>query len=350
MSKHKDYDVSLISVGVIDAELHFGPFSYYWWITCNKKTEFLVPIRLHMKTMTFLKGYNFVITVVKGNKEHSECPGYLCDCGEFFTEEPSNSSTNAISTVYQKMFRNKTKFSGPQIMGFEKPAIYEKLLEGVLFRPYLVDLELVHVSVFEIAKSKNNEWGYAGVGFKSSFAFELEKQRCLFIQEFEEELCKVTIIQKKQIEKIYYESTPDLVWEKIFSEQKRTAKLVELMKLTGKTLYGIENNLTQKLIHDASTCSLNEWNDDIIEKVFSYHLKRRTSIHVDWHNFLRKWQEQGTIIELYSDLKQSYPTNYQLSERELNAWRIMLRSIGCHNITFLKQESKVKKNKKNYFK
>ena len=39
--------------------------------------------------------------------------------------------------------------------------------------------------------------GYAGVGFKSSFAFELEKQRCLFIQEFEEELCKVTIIQKK---------------------------------------------------------------------------------------------------------------------------------------------------------
>jgi hypothetical protein len=116
-------------------------------------------------------------------------------------------------------------------MGFEKPAIYEKLLEGVLFRPYLIDLELVHVFVFEIAKSKNNEWGYAGVGFKSSFAFELEKQRCLFIQEFEEELCKVTIIQKKQIGKIYYESTPDLVWEKIFSEQKRTAKLVELMKL-----------------------------------------------------------------------------------------------------------------------
>jgi hypothetical protein len=71
---------------------------------------------------------------------------------------------------------------------------------------------------------------------------------------------------------------------------------------------------------------------------------------VDWHNFLRKWQEQGTIIELYSNLKQSYSTNYQLSEHELNAWRIMFRSIGCHNITFLKQESKVKKNKKNYFK
>ncbi|RIA84227.1 hypothetical protein C1645_784549, partial [Glomus cerebriforme] len=208
----------------------------------------------------------------KGNKENSECPGYLCDCGEFYTEEPSNSSTNAISTVYQKMFRNKTRFSGPQIMGFEKPAIYEKLLEGILFHPYFVDLELVHVFVFGIAKSKNNEWGYAGVVFKSSFAFQLEKQCCLFIQEFEEELCKVTIIQKTKIEKIYYESTPDLVWKKIFR------------------------------------------------------------------------QEQGTIIELYSNLKLLYPTNYQLSERELNAWRIMLRNIGCQNITFLKQESKTRLN------
>ncbi len=343
MSNHKDYNVFLISVRVIDAELHFRSFSCNWWITCNKETEFLVPIRLHMKIMTFLKGYNFVITVVKGNKEHSEYLGYLCDCEKFYTKEPSNSSMNAISIVYQKMFCNKTRFSGPQIMGFEKPAIYKKLLEGVLFRPYFVDLELVHVFVFGIAKSKNNEWGYAGVGFKSSFTFQLEKQRCLFIQEFEEELCKVTIIQKTQIEKIYYESISDLVWKKIFGEQKQTAKLFELMKLTGRTLYGIENYLIQKLIHDVPSCSLSEWNDNIIEKVFSYYLKQWTSIYVDWHNFLRKWQEQGTIIELYSNLKLLYPINYQLSERELNAWKIMLCNIGCHNIIFLKQESKINK-------
>ncbi|CAG8681236.1 16133_t:CDS:2 [Funneliformis mosseae] len=66
--------------GVIDAELHFGANR---WISCNKETEFLVPIRLRMKKMTFLKGYNFVKTVVKDNKEHSECPGYLSDCGNF---------------------------------------------------------------------------------------------------------------------------------------------------------------------------------------------------------------------------------------------------------------------------
>ncbi|CAG8725025.1 8913_t:CDS:2, partial [Funneliformis mosseae] len=66
---------------------------------------------------------------VKGNKEHSECLGYLCDCEEFYTDEPR----------------------------FDKSAIYEKLLEGVLFRPYFIDLELVHIFVFKIAKSKNNQ-------------------------------------------------------------------------------------------------------------------------------------------------------------------------------------------------
>jgi hypothetical protein len=73
MSNYKDYDVSLISVEVIDTELHFEPFLCYWWVTCNKEKEFLVPIHLHMKTMTFLKGYNFVITVVKGNSQCA-CP------------------------------------------------------------------------------------------------------------------------------------------------------------------------------------------------------------------------------------------------------------------------------------
>jgi hypothetical protein len=203
---------------------------------------------------------------------------------------------NAISTVYQKMFHNKIKFSGPLIMGFDKPAIYEKLLEEVLFHLYFVNLELVHVFVFGIAKSKNSQWEYAGVGFKSSFLFQLEKQRCLFFQEFEDDTCKITIMQKTQIKKIYYESTSDLVWEKVFSEQVKSAKLIELMKLTGRTLYGIENNLSQELIHAAPSCSLNEWDDDVLlEEIFSYYFKRRISNHVDWHNFLAETRGTTTL-------------------------------------------------------
>lgn len=123
---------------------------------------------------------DFILTVVKGNKEHSEQPGYLCICESFSTTEPSNSNTNVISTVYQQMFRTKTRFSGPMIMGFDKPAIYEKLLDGVLFRPYFINLELIHIFVFGITRSENDQWGYAGVGFKSSF-FILFSKEALFI-------------------------------------------------------------------------------------------------------------------------------------------------------------------------
>ena len=164
-----------------------------------------------MKILTTLNEQDFIITVVKGNTEHSEQPGYFCTCGAFSTSELSNSSSNAITTVYQQIFHTKTKFSGLMVMGFEKPDIYEKLLEGVLFRPYFINLELIRIFVFGIAKSKNSQWECASVRFKSSFVFQLAKQCYLFLQEFEEDICKVTVMQKTNIERIYYGSTPDLV-------------------------------------------------------------------------------------------------------------------------------------------
>lgn len=57
------------------------------------------------------------------------------------------------------------------------------------------------------------------------------------------------------------------------------------------------------------------------------------------------------IIELHSNLKQLYPLDHKFSERELNAWRIMLRNIGCHDVTpFSKQASKVNINNSSFVK
>ncbi|CAG8724130.1 36543_t:CDS:2, partial [Gigaspora margarita] len=142
---------------------------------------------------------HFHIIVVKGNNEHSELSGYLCNCNSFYNTELSSSSTNAITMVYQQIFYTKTRFSSPLIMRFKKPDIYEQLLEGVSFQPYFIDLKVVQIFVFGLARSKNNLWGYA---------------------EIEEDLCNVTIIQKAEIKKVYCDYTPNLVWEKIFNEQE----------------------------------------------------------------------------------------------------------------------------------
>ena len=125
---------------------------------------------------------------------------------------------------------------------------------------------------------------------------------------------------KTEVEKTYCESTPDLVWEKIFSEQG--TKIAKLKTFTGRVLFGIESTITQRLIQTIKipSCSLNDWNNDVLmEKIFSYHLKRRTISNVDWCKFLSKWREQGTIIELHSNLKQLYPIDYKFNECELTA-------------------------------
>ncbi|CAG8744642.1 7230_t:CDS:2, partial [Gigaspora margarita] len=220
MAKNKNYDVSLVSVGTIDLNLHYGPFSQNWWIAYNKS---LVPIRLNMQTMTILNGHNFILMVVKGNNEHSEQPGYLCNCNSFYNTEPSSSSTNAISMIYQQIFRTKTRFSGLLVMGFNRLDVCKKLLEGVSFQSYFINLKLVQIFVFGLARSKNDLWGYAKI---------------------EEDACKVTIVQKAEIKKIYSNNIPDLVWNKIFNKQE--IKITELSELTGKILFGIENDITQQ--------------------------------------------------------------------------------------------------------
>ncbi|CAG8785920.1 20920_t:CDS:1 [Gigaspora margarita] len=183
--------------------------------------------------MTLLNRYNFFLTVVKGNNEHSKQPGYLCNCNSFYTTKPSSSSTNAIFMIYQQIFRTKTRFSGPLVMGFNKPDIYEKLLERVLFQLYFIDLKLVQIFVFGLAQSNNNLLGYADIGFKSSFLFQLEKQCCLFLQEIKDDICKVTIIQKAEIKKVYYDYTPDFVWKKIYNE----IKLLKYQNLQGNIIW-----------------------------------------------------------------------------------------------------------------
>jgi len=48
------------------------------------------------------------------------------------------------------------------------------------------------------------------------------------------------------------------------------------------------------------------------------------------------------IIELHEQLDLLYPNGYIFSEREIRAWRAMLRATGCVNIIpFDKNESEV---------
>ncbi|CAJ0629800.1 6105_t:CDS:2 [Entrophospora sp. SA101] len=117
MSRSKDYPVSLISVGSLKENLHFGDFSQNWWETRQSNNSndidnisILYPIRIGMETMVILNETRFFITVVQGCEGSLYQPGYICEVNGKKSEVFSNSSA-AITNTYQELFSSKSKFS-----------------------------------------------------------------------------------------------------------------------------------------------------------------------------------------------------------------------------------------------
>ncbi|CAG8622335.1 8620_t:CDS:2 [Funneliformis caledonium] len=80
----KSYSTTLLTAGKTVSEIHYGPFSYAWWIASerniNNQIKLLVPINLGMKTLTKLNGRNFIITVLEPDIGTSPGPRYQATC------------------------------------------------------------------------------------------------------------------------------------------------------------------------------------------------------------------------------------------------------------------------------
>jgi len=77
--------------------------------------------------------------------------------------------------------------------------------------------------------------------------------------------------------------------------------------------------------------------------LYNYFLRCQTISNIQWHEFFIDWKNSScTIIELYNSLTALYPSQYKFKDRELFAWKAILKATGCHEITpFTKDESKV---------
>ena len=65
MSKRKEVSPTLASRGIIDFNLHYGPFAHHWWheISTENGSEFY-PIRLGMTILTELNSRNFLLHII----------------------------------------------------------------------------------------------------------------------------------------------------------------------------------------------------------------------------------------------------------------------------------------------
>ena len=326
MSKRRDIPIKLILIGELVSHLHYGVNARKWW---EKQTienvpgvNFLVPIRVGMKTQVELNNRVFTIQVT----EKFGSPGYVCQ-SEQLSSDVENSSSQAICKLYQQIFKNSTRYSGNLVFGLENENITDQLLMDIPFRPFTIQIDKFSIIIYGLGVSTDKNYLGAGPGYISSFIHKYSQKRCVFIQKIRENDCVIQIWHENVKLFEYVGNTPVEVWNK--------TKI--LGKFSGSNLFGLEHPTTQRLLQQfrVPTCKPEQWsNKSVMTSLYDYHLKRRTIKAADWLQFFTNWSsKENNIIELMTSLKPIYPKKYIFNERELQAWNSMLRAAGCADIT-----------------
>ncbi|RHZ44715.1 hypothetical protein Glove_712g4 [Diversispora epigaea] len=236
MTKRNKTKAILLSCGSLIPDLHYGPFSRDWWYSTTIENEtLLVPIRLGMTIATTLNEQKFILRVIQGHSKNLQQPGYCCQAGTLSSSIEESCST-ALTSLYQNIFQTKTKFSGPQELGFDDDSIVNQLLNGVLFRPFYIIVDKFRIFVYSLGKQD----------FASSFIYTHCKKRSLFVQTMEKSICKIKIYHKTILVTTFEGDTPTEVWKKTGI----------LQKFDGFVLFGLNDNYIKKKLEsrESPTC------------------------------------------------------------------------------------------------
>jgi hypothetical protein len=71
----RQLSVMLVDNGSLVQELHYGPYSRFWWDFSTENNTVNFPIRLGQKVKVFLNGNDFFLRVIKGA---NNLPEYYC--------------------------------------------------------------------------------------------------------------------------------------------------------------------------------------------------------------------------------------------------------------------------------
>ncbi|CAB5310802.1 unnamed protein product [Rhizophagus irregularis] len=199
MAKHLEVPVTLLTPGTINENLHYGPFAHY--------------------------------------------------CSGSFSGKIETSPTRAISSLYNEIFHNSTKFLGPTIIGQNDPKIIEEISRGVRFIPFQITIDKYKIFIHDLGVSSHPEWHNAGSGYSSSLLHFYNKKQALFVSRIVDNECIIEIYQQAQKIKIIRGTTLSEVWRKSWF----------IEKYDGSELYGLKDQKTQNSlrVHYVSTCTPN---------------------------------------------------------------------------------------------
>ncbi|CAJ0841457.1 4742_t:CDS:2, partial [Entrophospora sp. SA101] len=263
-----------------------------------------------MKTLVILNKTQFFVTVIEGNKDCLNKPGYMCEANGLASDVFDNSSA----------------------------AIIHYINKDITFHPFNCIYDKFTIFIYGIGASSDDELYYAGPGFKSFICkIGSKKKSTLFVQDIKNNNSTVKIYQDNNLMSTHVGSDPNDVWEKI--GYLKNYKSIDW--------FGINQPQVQSFIQTMHIpkCLPEEWNNvNKMETLWNYYLRKCTLASVQWSEFFIKWQsEKNSVIKITDALKNLYPENHVFGDREIQAWQAMLSHAGCTNITpFSKSVSSVK--------
>jgi len=141
----------------------------------------MYPVRLGMKTEFIVNNRKFSLQVVKGNSNDSEQPDYISQSEEEISQV-ANNPTQAVSSLYQKIFGGGTRIARLGALGFENKEILEKLIVDIEFQPFLFSIEKLSVMVYGLGSSSCKELMGAGPGYISSLLYKYNRKQSIYVQ------------------------------------------------------------------------------------------------------------------------------------------------------------------------
>ncbi|CAB5355888.1 unnamed protein product [Rhizophagus irregularis] len=205
----------LVATGSIVPELHYGPYLRDWWIFSKETAQnkhYPIPLRLGLEVMIQLNNNPFIIRIVRNVHSFLQ-PGYICE-GRGQSSGISTSASAAITSVYQSIFGSKTKYAGLSYLGLDQPETAQKLLEGITFRPFIIELENITVFVSCLGKITISNTNKVGHNYVASLFHKYRRVQSVFYQHIDKNFFVITIYQNSQIVAEYKDISPNAVWNK----------------------------------------------------------------------------------------------------------------------------------------
>ncbi|CAG8784624.1 hypothetical protein C2G38_2191758 [Gigaspora rosea] len=175
-----------LTPGYMLEELHYGPFCTNWWYFSKKPTQ---------------NAYQY------GTR-----PGFLC--GTDTQNQIYNAASTAINETYQKHFGNKTRYSGPSVLGFDDDNIVSQLLENIAYILFYINYNNKNILIAKLGISNNADLNFARSGYLSIFMQKIDREQKRIVQSINENSCTITVYYQEKILSTQSDSTPIKVWKK----------------------------------------------------------------------------------------------------------------------------------------